>query len=195
MKDDDRARAPFTVLIVCTANQCRSPMAEILLRDAARARGLDWVVRSAGTRAVEGRPMDPKARAVLVERGHDPGGWTSMPLTPQLVEEADLVLTAEALHRSEVVTLVPAALTHSFLLLQFARLAGHSRPVAQPRGPKSGQLLVEAVTEARAHVQPVPPGSDDIEDPVGRRKRAFRACADVLEAAVEALLDPLRVED
>lgn len=195
MEHDDQAGAPFTVLIVCTANQCRSPMAEVLLRDAARARGLDWIVRSAGTRAVDGRPMHPKARAVLVARGHDTDGWTSTALTPQVIEDADLVLTAEALHRSEVVTLVPSALTHSFLLRQFARLAAHARPLTDAPGPKTGPLLVDAVLEARAHVQPVPPGSDDIEDPIGRRKRAFKACADLLGAAVIAMFDPLRSED
>jgi len=194
MKPIDRAGAPFTVLVVCTANQCRSPMAEILLRDAVRARGLDWVITSAGTRAVDGEPMHPKARAVLVERGHDPSGWTSTALTPKLIEHADLVLTAESLHRSEVVTLAPAALTRSFLMLQFARLAGHVPPLSDARGPKAGPLLLDAVLDARAHVQPVPPGSEDVDDPIGRRMRAYRVCADVLQAAVEALLQPLRGE-
>ena len=192
MNHDDHADSPFTVLIVCTANQCRSPMAEILLRDAVADLGLDWVVGSAGTRAIDGQPMHPKAHDVLVGRGHDPGDWTSRALTPQLVESADLVLTAEAVHRSQVVTLVPAALAHSFLFLQFARLATQVAPLPDSPGPGTGSLLRAAVLDARAHLQPVPAGSEDIEDPIGRRRRAFKACADTLEAAVATMLDPVR---
>ncbi len=195
MNHDDHAGAPFTVLIVCTANQCRSPMAEVLLRDAAAGLGLDWVVRSAGTRAVEGRPMHPKAHDVLVERGHDPSDWTSHELTPQLVETADLVLTAEAAHRSQVVTLVPASLTRSFLLLQFARLATQVAPLPKATGVDTGRQLMTAVLDARAHLQPVPAGSEDIEDPIGRRRRAFRACADTLDAAVATILEPVQRAD
>ena len=39
----------YTVMTVCTGNICRSPMAEIILRDMIRKQGLDWLTDSAGT--------------------------------------------------------------------------------------------------------------------------------------------------
>ena len=52
------------VLFVCTADQCRSPMAELLFQQALQHRGERpaWDVSSAGTFAPDGRPMHPLAR-------------------------------------------------------------------------------------------------------------------------------------
>jgi protein-tyrosine phosphatase len=40
---------PKRILMVCLGNICRSPLAEGILRDKARAAGLDWEIDSAGT--------------------------------------------------------------------------------------------------------------------------------------------------
>ena len=57
------------VLAVCTMNQCRSPMIELLLRRAAAAEpALDWSVSSAGTHAFQGA-TGPLAAEMLAERG------------------------------------------------------------------------------------------------------------------------------
>jgi len=40
---------PMSFLMVCLGNICRSPLAEGILQEKARAAGLDWVVDSAGT--------------------------------------------------------------------------------------------------------------------------------------------------
>src|SRR5690606_2490155 len=58
---------PFRILVVCTGNICRSPMAEIVLRDRLDAAGLaDVVVDSAAVTSGEvGSPVDHRATAVL----------------------------------------------------------------------------------------------------------------------------------
>ena len=56
------AAAP-RILIVCTGNICRSPLAEQLLRQNLTAAGIDAVVTSAGTRAMTGSAMTPEAAA------------------------------------------------------------------------------------------------------------------------------------
>ncbi|RMG36458.1 MAG: low molecular weight phosphotyrosine protein phosphatase, partial [Gammaproteobacteria bacterium] len=62
-----RKKLDLSVLLVCTANICRSPMAEALLRDHLKAKGLDRRVKvaSAGIRAMAGMPPDPRALAAL----------------------------------------------------------------------------------------------------------------------------------
>lgn len=104
------------ILYVCTANICRSPSAEALLRDSA-VPGVE--VRSAGTSAVAGAPGCTVAPA-LEGRNQE---HTSQPLTGDQVEWADLILTAAREHRAAVVALDPAARTRTFTIRQAGRLA------------------------------------------------------------------------
>jgi len=71
-----------SLLLVCTANLCRSPMAETVLR----AYGAGWaLVASAGTRAApRAHDMDARARAALVQRRYQPAAkWKSRRVTLQ----------------------------------------------------------------------------------------------------------------
>ena len=60
------------ILFVCLGNICRSPMAEMVLKDMVRARGLEgeFEIASCATSAEElGNPVYPPARAELARRG------------------------------------------------------------------------------------------------------------------------------
>ncbi|HMT19933.1 MAG TPA: low molecular weight phosphotyrosine protein phosphatase, partial [Promineifilum sp.] len=60
------------ILIVCTANICRSPVAAALLRDRLRQRNLtDWQVRSAGTWAMVSRGASRSCIEVSQRNGLD----------------------------------------------------------------------------------------------------------------------------
>jgi protein-tyrosine phosphatase len=113
---------PFTVLLVCTGNICRSPLAEQLLRARFAAAGIPAVIHSAGTGALVGYPMTPEAASLSRRYGGDPAGHSARQLTPDLIESADLVLTATRQHRGYTVSLVPRAVRHTFSLNQLARL-------------------------------------------------------------------------
>jgi protein-tyrosine phosphatase len=52
------------VLFVCTANVCRSPMAEAIFDSLASEADLPWKARSAGVAALVGEPIAPRAEAV-----------------------------------------------------------------------------------------------------------------------------------
>jgi protein-tyrosine-phosphatase len=108
---------PRNILLVCTGNTCRSPMAAALL--AARL-GDRCRVQSAGTAALPGEPASEFAVRVMAERGLDLSGHRSRPLVPELVAGADLVLTMTRGHRQAVVHLCPAAADRTFTLREFA---------------------------------------------------------------------------
>jgi protein-tyrosine-phosphatase len=94
------------ILLVCTGNTCRSPIAEGLLREALAARGIDQVtVASAGTGAWEGAPVSEGAYLVGLEHGLDLSVHCARLLTRELVREADLVLTMSGHHLARVAEL------------------------------------------------------------------------------------------
>lgn len=181
----------FRVLIVCTANQCRSPLAEAVLRQALAGAGLDWQVTSAGTRAVSGRAPDPSVTKLLRHRGIDEPSWSSSRLTTARVSEAHLILTAAAEHTRAVVALQPRAVRRTFPLLQLARLADQAPVLDCADSLAAGSALLRAAVAARSFVAPVAEGHEDLADPIGRSLRAFRACEARIDAAVGQILRPL----
>ena len=116
------------ILIVCTGNICRSPFIERLLQrqlDEHRARFAQRIlVHSAGTGAVTGSAMDKRAAAQLVAHGGDPTGFRARDLTPDLIAESDLILTATRDHRGRVAVMYPKALRQVFTFCDFADLVG-----------------------------------------------------------------------
>ncbi|MDE1184325.1 low molecular weight phosphotyrosine protein phosphatase [Paraburkholderia sp.] len=98
------------VLIVCHANVCRSPVAEMLFKAHQRARlALPIMFHSAGIRAREGFGMDPVMRGLLAERGVPAGVHYSRRLDRELVRGADLVLVTERRQVQAVEALDPVA--------------------------------------------------------------------------------------
>lgn len=98
------------IVLVCTGNTCRSPMAEVLLREQLRAKfGSDDVVQvmSAGVAAASGAVASPQAVDVMAARGLDLTGHASRPLDDALMNVADLVLTMTRGHRDTILAAYP----------------------------------------------------------------------------------------
>ena len=96
------------VLVVCVGNICRSPMAEVILRDALKGNS-GIKVSSAGVGALVGYPADEHAVSLMEERGLDLSGHAARQLTPQLVSENDLILVLESGHKRVIDANEPAA--------------------------------------------------------------------------------------
>jgi protein-tyrosine-phosphatase len=119
------------VLVVCTGNSCRSPMAEGIL--AKMLAGEPVRVRSAGTGAPAGLRASAQAIAAAVELGVDLAAHWAKLLTGPMIESADLVLVMERHHRERVIELVPGATRKTKLLLSYAgRDVEVDDPVGRP---------------------------------------------------------------
>jgi protein-tyrosine phosphatase len=106
------------VLIVCHANVCRSPAAEMLFKarhagsaaSAASHRGnVPIAFQSAGIRAFDGDTMDPVMRRLLGEQGVAAGAHRARRLNRRIVRDADLILVTERAQVKEVESLDPTS--------------------------------------------------------------------------------------
>ncbi|WP_261131071.1 low molecular weight protein arginine phosphatase [Bacillus sp. Marseille-Q3570] len=96
----------MNILFVCTGNTCRSPMAEALLRHYSKG---EIEVQSAGIYAAYGSPASAKSIEVLKDEGI-PCNHKSQPLTGDLVEWSDLILTMTTQHKQAIISQFPSKL-------------------------------------------------------------------------------------
>lgn len=106
-----------TILIVCTGNICRSPVAEALLRQRLETvAGWTGRVVSAGVGALVNEPADATAQALMRARGLDLAAHRARQLTLEQLRQADLILVMEKHQRQAVLDMDPAARGKTFLL-------------------------------------------------------------------------------
>ena len=91
------------ILIICTANICRSPMAEAILR----AKAPQSSISSAGTAALSGREAASFTSQVLLEHGYDVSGHRARQATEAILKSADLILAIDASHVEWIVRNYP----------------------------------------------------------------------------------------
>lgn len=185
------ARQQFRILIVCTANICRSPLAEHLLRRALEA-GVDlphlpdFVVCSAGTRGWDGSEMDAAAAEELRRLGGDPTGFLARSLSPSDCEATDLILTATVAHRSAVLRELPRALRRTFTLLEFAHLVSHVELVSEAAGHPQEAVSRAATARGAARLDLY-----DVMDPYGAPPEVHRETADLVDNAIRTVAGAL----
>jgi protein-tyrosine phosphatase len=146
--------AGMLIVIVCTGNTCRSPMAEAMLRRLAaerlgcapaelEQRGV--TIMSAGVSAAPGGCAAPEAVATMRSRGLDITCHETQPLTEKLVRHADLLLTLTGGHRQQILRRWPEA------------------------APRIAMLRLD---------------ESDIEDPIGGPPEVYQQCAAEIEEAL-----------
>lgn len=184
--EDPQATDRFELLVVCTGNISRSPVAERLLRT-----GLDESVEvsSAGVGAVVGAPIDPPMAERLRAEGVDPEGFTARQLTSRLARDAQLILALTREHRSRVVELAPAVLRRTFTLAEFCRLLRSVDPQALPDGPDAVRLraAIPLALAARTSNRATDPSDDDIADPFGGPPSEYQVAFTQISHSVSAI--------
>ncbi len=108
------------ILFVCTANICRSPMAQALFDALAEDGDLSFRAESAGTAALEGRTMAPNAVAALEEAGIYPGPHHARRASAAMIGEAELVLAMTPEHATTLRRLQPESAAEIYTLPEYA---------------------------------------------------------------------------
>jgi len=178
-----------SILVVCTGNICRSPIAEGLLREALHVRFGDAApaVSSAGTAGWEGRPATPEAVEAARERGVDISGHVAREVTEPIAHDADLVVTMTREQREELGAIAPGLPV--FTLKELVRLL-ESLPPGEA-DPATTAARRDAAARARDEGFVGNPADEDVADPLGLPLESYRAIAWEIEEWTNRLVDGL----
>lgn len=183
-----------SILVVCTGNVCRSPIAEGMVRSILLTRFGDAApsVSSAGTAGWVGSAADPSSIAASAERGIDVSAHRARQLRADDVRSAELVLAMASEHRDAASRLFPGAAGMIFTLKELVLLLEDL-----PEAPSSGRpadVLAAQVSAANAsRVGAIRDWRRDenVMDPLGMPPDAFRAVARDLDEWCTRLVDGL----
>lgn len=180
------------ILVVCTGNVCRSPIAEAALRARFTARLGDRAptVASAGTHGWVGSGATPEAVDAARELGIDVAGHHGSLLDADRAGEAVLLIGLTTAHREAIRRLVPRKDGRRvFTLKELARLA----EALPPRDPEGFDLrqAVDDLASLRERGTNRAPADEDIVDPYGEPPALYRAVAWEIDVTVDRLLRAL----
>ncbi|NAZ77267.1 low molecular weight phosphotyrosine protein phosphatase [Kineococcus sp. T13] len=162
-------------MTVCTGNICRSPMAEVVLRERFAAAGLadEVVVDSSGISDEEdGNPVDRRAASVLREHGYEVPRHRAHRVTPEEIASRDLLLAMTARHARWLRTQAPDAAAAGRVRVY------RSFDPAAPATAGPGALADESAL--------------DIDDPWYGDRSDFETTLEQVEAAADAVVAHVR---
>jgi protein-tyrosine phosphatase len=159
---------PHRVLLVCTANQCRSAAAEFLLKPKLAAAHLNVQVGSAGTHAWPDVSPLPHTVKAAGELGLDMRDHRSQAVTKELLETFDLVLAMADQHVETLLSIDPFAARRVFLFKPFCE--GKTWQAADPSN------------------------HDNIEDPVGEPYEKHVECVRLLDTLLDQLVSQWKAQ-
>jgi protein-tyrosine phosphatase len=178
---------PFSILFVCTGNQCRSPLAAAITRSLTA--GLPVEVSSAGTMALPPTPVPPETRLAASSLGYELGDHRSRPMTEVEPTSFDLVIGFELRHIATAVVDHETDRTKTFLLRQLVNSL--PQPV-DGRPGNQGAVARVLVADANERRGKTPPSlADMIPDPIGRSSRTHMETARTIDELCRQLVGRL----
>lgn len=132
-----------SVLFVCTANVCRSPMAEVILRQQLKqkAKRSKWKVESAGTWGLDGSEMAEGVKKVLEEMGIDIPSHAARTVDREMLNSFSLILTMEKGQKEALRAEFPEVGERVYLL---SEMAGESSEIRDPMGKEQEEFRAAA---------------------------------------------------
>lgn len=122
-----------SILFVCTANICRSPMAEGLFQKIVEDDANHWAISSAGTWANEGDQAAEGTLRALEKKGIDLHNHRSKMVTEEMLSAYNLILTMEKGQKEALKIEFPGISKRVFLLSEMVnQLFDISDPIGQP---------------------------------------------------------------
>ncbi len=176
----------FRLLIVCTANVCRSPITAMMIDSALLEQGVDVIVESAGFLEGGASACDTM-RGFAGEIELDLGFHRSQSVDGWTAERASLILTMQRNHARDLVVDFNVDPRRVFTLGSFLRLAGECPPMGEP--------FADWLAALSDHRNPTDllskSGSDEIGDPHGGSRRAHRRTFEQLQRNAMQVADVL----
>lgn len=122
----------LSALVVCRGNICRSPLAEVVLRDKAKARGIALHVESAGlTAETSGQQPDEKAILVGQQRGYSLQGLHSRTLTLKDIARFDRIYAVDKAVMADILDICPKP-SREKVALYLAHTTLENKEIADP---------------------------------------------------------------
>ena len=172
---------PDGIVVLCTANVCRSPMAAALLARRLSGLGVAARVRSAGMLR-GGDPPLPEVISVMARYGIDITGHRSRVACAADLARASLVLAMARDHLRYAVVTEPGVWPRAFTLRELIRRGERIGP-RRPGEPLSGWLSRAHEGRERVALLGDSP-DDDVPDPAGQPLRAYEDVARLLDRSV-----------
>ena len=178
-------RKMTAILLLCSANVCRSVMAQALLSARLAGRPEPVSVTSAGLLA-GGRQPPLEAVAVMAARGIDIAGHFSRRVTAADLAAADLVLGMAREHARHASVLLPECWPRTFTLGELLRRG--RRAGARTPGEPLGDWLARAGRDRSRHDLLGSGPGDDVLDPYGGPLAGYQATASLLDRLTSDLV-------
>jgi protein-tyrosine phosphatase len=177
----DNIEEPARILVVCSANRCRSPLAGALLQNAIAARGIDAVVATAGF-GNEGQFATSTTRRVATARGLDLESHRSRRYDGRL-DDIDLVIGMERSHVRDVVVAAPASWPKTYTFKELVRRGEEIG--ARTEGESLGGWLDRLHAGRRSADMMGSSPDDDVADPVAGTQIEHEETLEELDDLVE----------
>jgi len=176
----------FGIVMLCTANVCRSPMAAALLARRLAVLGVTVSVRSAGMIGY-GDPPCPGAVSVMSAYGLEISSHRSRVASADDLAGASLVLAMARDSLRYAVITEPGAWPRTFTLKEIIRRGEQIGP-RRPGEPFAGWISRAHAGRERAALLG-DSAEDDVADPVGGPLRAYKDIAGLLDRLVTRLAE------